>query len=310
MSIDPISPHLTPTLRLEEPVDVQLAAPPARSGPVIDPDRAYTTTRNPFLAVRRDVVLPPHVDDVLRDLNAALRADPQRPATRGDVLDALLDLQRTTLSNLSPEQIDATFRQLAAAFDTWPDETWARDLVAVAVATLALHLSWKNDGARTLSALAPATIAAFEALARYVDQHAATYGAYREEAQADGQRRAAAAGLAVLTEAGAEAEVLGLEDALKTVIAQTRKAAGTSPADASSAAVPTGVRALAYSVTMVAESRKRSALQQLEQGEDLSQAAIMRLQEDLQAANQLIMAMSQILRKEAELGEQLVRNIA
>jgi hypothetical protein len=117
--------------------------------------------------------------------------------------------------------------------------------------------------------------------------------------------------MAVLTDAQAEAENLGLEQSLDALVNQTRRMSG----DASSAGVEasphatSGIRELAYAATQYAESRKAAALEQLERGEDLSQAAIMRLQEDLQAANQLIMAMSQILRKEGELGEQLARNI-
>jgi len=284
-----------------------------RTGPRAAPelDRELVAAQNPFLAVRTNFEPPPDAREVAHRLDAALRGDPRRPATRTALLNALIDLQNASLGSLSAEEVEALFSKVAAAFDTWPDTPWARDLVAVAVATLGVHLSWKNDGQHVLAALSPQTLEAYRALARHVDAHAETYGAYRAGARADAGRRAAASGMAVLTDAGAEAEDLGLEAALDALVRQTQKMAGAAPGSdvQPSPGAASGVRELAYAATLYAESRKAAALEQLERGDDLSQAAIMRLQEELQAANQLIMAMSQILRKEGELGEQLARNI-
>jgi hypothetical protein len=308
MPIEPL-PLLTPP-----PLDPRPAHPLRRPTPALELDRELLATRNPFLAVRSDFRPPPDAADVARDLDAALRGDPRHAETRAALLTALVDLQNTSLGTLSPAQVDGLFAKLAAAFDTWPDTTWARDLVAVAVATLGVHVSWKNDGARTLAALSPETVESFRALARYVDAHAETYGAHRAAARGDAARRASSSGMAVLTDREAELADLGLEASLDALIRQTRRIGGLDPASTPGAAASptdssTGVRSMAYAITLYAESRKSAALQQLERGDDLSQAAIMRLQEELQAANQLIMAMSQILRKEGELGEQLARNI-
>jgi len=308
--------RFTPVPALRHATDVVLRDPgsTARTGP----DYATLDFDNPFLGVRRPPRPPPSAEAVRADLEAALAGDPRSATTRAALRTALIDLQGADLGALEPERVDAMFRKLAAAFDTWPDTVWARDLIAVAVATFALHITWKNGGARTLDALAPATLEAFRALARHVDRHAETYGRFRDEARADARRREAGDAMAVLTDRATERSDLSLEAALDALIAQTRKIAG-GPADPASqptdsidgsAAAESGVRAMTFAVTLYAESRKRAALHQLRQGADLSQAAIMRLQEELQAANQLILAMSQILRKEGELGEQLARNIA
>lgn len=289
-----------------EPIELR----PFRPSEAFDADSIQSAEPNLFNGVVSIPIVkltPLTARQAVQSLEIASTLDLSKADDRSQLLQALHSIQQLAseaLHALGAETVDALFRRLAALFETLPPVAWAVDLAAAAVATLGVHLDWRNGGAQTLEALAPSTLNDFIELARFVDSESPSYAARREAATG-----ATKSALPSLVGEEAEAGGLSLGQAIDMLIRQTRKIAGSDLDGAAAASEPSAVRDLVMATVRYAESRKQAALDRLANGDDLSQAAILELQEELQTVNQIISAMSQILNKEGDIAEQIIRNI-
>lgn len=241
---------------------------------------------------------PVDAEAVLRDL----QADPNTTAGRLRIHNALRTLQALSTDELlafGTEIVDGIVRTFAlAAFDLSDDREGLATVVA-GLATVGVHLDWRSGGAEFLSSLSPETRAHLQELVEYVDTHLDAYGGFGRDVTL----------YPVLTSSAGDQQ-LSMGQIFDHLLQQAERAGSGSSANLGPISSSSSeVRALAIRAVQVAEMQKASALAELRSGE-LTQSRIMELQEQLQTANQIIEAFNQIMRKEDELMESLIRNIA
>lgn len=247
----------------------------------------------------------PSAEQLLR----LLRADLSNPEGRGQLMTALQHLQRVSTADLlalGPEALNELFAALVRAGRELAAGADGQSALVAVLATLGLHLDWRSNGAELYAALEPSVVEGFAELARAADAGMESYAAFRARALELQGSWADDGAWALLPELGPGGEDLGLQGILDFMVRQLQ-VGGERARDPRVTGV--GIRSLAMAAVRMAEDDKAMALAALGAGE-LSQEKIMQLQEQLQSANNVMAAFNEILKKENDLIEAIIRNFA
>jgi hypothetical protein len=254
--------------------------------------RAEAVDFNPFAEPAPE----PSVDGIKEGLLA--RIDEKGGAARlNQALTDLLSLSTETLLELSPEELNELFETVLRMAKELPETGLGRGIAVLALATFAHHLDFRSGGEAFAAAIEPRIANGFVELALALD---ASAGEFLEDPLG---RTAELPGRSHMPLAkNGEA----FEPMLRFLLSQVQ---GVDRSHRDPAGTRATMRTLFKGLVAGAEQEKADIMAQLQSG-DLSEEGLMVLRERLNDANNVVSVLNEILSKENEVLEAIIRNFA
>jgi len=261
----------------------QARAPAAQAQPV---------DFNPFSEPARR----PSIDGIMEGLLARFEA-PGGTSRLSQALTDLLSLSTEELLSLSPEKLNALFETVLRMARELPEDGIGRGLAVLALAAFAHHLDFRSGGEAFVAALEPRIVDGFVQLADALDASA-------PEGLEDliGQR--AEDSFRSHMPLARREEKYG--EVIRMLVEQVQ---GVDRSHRDPAGTRATMRTLFSGLIAGAEQEKADIMAQLQSG-DLSEEGLMLLRERLNDANNIVSVLNEILSKENEVLEAIIRNFA